>query len=59
MTANAGLRAGLPVPRFRMLIYRAGRGAESRACPTRLSPAIGGFKQSGVGSETKIYGIEE
>jgi acyl-CoA reductase-like NAD-dependent aldehyde dehydrogenase len=52
-------------PRFRRLIYRAGRELKMRrvwisddiAGGPEL--AIGGFKQSGVGSETRIYGIEE
>jgi betaine-aldehyde dehydrogenase len=51
--------------RFRRLIYRAGRELRMRRVwisddiAGGLELPIGGFKQSGVGSETRIYGIEE
>jgi betaine-aldehyde dehydrogenase len=52
-------------PRFRRLIYRAWLELRMRRVwisddiAGGLELPIGGFKQSGVGSETRIYSIEE
>jgi betaine-aldehyde dehydrogenase len=52
-------------PGFRRLIYRAWLELRMRRVWISDDIAggpelpIGGFKQSGVGSETRIYGIEE